>query len=79
MAYNKVSTKITQDTKQILKNNPGGLTFNELYQRLDRKYGNSRTLNKRFLSKVIGHLFQNGKVQTYKLDGQKIIQLRQLK
>lgn len=76
MGYNRVSNKIKVDAEEILKNNPGGLTFNELYHRLDRKYGNGRTLNKKFLTKVIGDLFRGNKLQTYKLDGQKILQIK---
>ena len=68
--------KIYDDTVELLKNNPGGLSFNELYQRLDRKYGNGRTLNRKLLGRVIGNLFRNKKLSTYKLDGQKILQLK---
>jgi hypothetical protein len=76
MAYNKVANRIAKDAEELLRNNPGGLSFNELYQRLDRKYGNGRTLNRKFLGQVIGYLFRNGKLWTYKLDGQKILQLK---
>jgi len=77
MAYNRVHMRIYQDAVDILEANKGGLTFDELYQRLDRKYGNGRTLNRRFLSKIIGNLFANKKLQTYKLDGQKILQVKE--
>lgn len=76
----KIQDKIDDAFIILLTKNRGGLTFDEIHMRLSRELfayrRDNKELNRAFLRQLIGKWFKANKLETYVLDGQKIIKLK---
>lgn len=76
----KIKDKIDSSFISLLVTNRGGLTFDEIHNRLNRELfayrRDNKELSRLFLRQLIGKWFKANKLETFVLDGQKIIKLK---
>lgn len=69
-----ISQRIKKLVLETLESNKGGLSFNELHERLTRYH--YKSLKRQYLGKTIGELFRSDKIQVYTVNKMKILQIK---